>query len=317
MVMRVGINGFGRIGRQTLRVWYERYREAFEIVAVNDLMPAPLQGHLLAFDSEYGAFPATVEVSGDRMRVGDAEIRLFQDRHPSEIDWTSAGVDVVIESTGRFTDREQAGAHLTGSVKKVLISANGRNEDLTVIYGINHDAYDPSVHHVLAAASCTTNCAVPVARLLHDRFGIRHASVTTVHAYTGDQNLTDGEHRDWRRARAAHNIIPTSTGAAEAIGTFIPELRGKVDGLAMRVPTSAVSVVDFVAELERPASVEAISQMFMEAADGALRGVLYFQPAPLVSNDFKQHPGSSIVDGPAIQVIDQTMCKVLSWYDNE
>jgi glyceraldehyde 3-phosphate dehydrogenase len=279
-------------------------------------MPGPLQGHLLAWDSEYGPFPATIEAGTDSLHIDGVEIRLFQQRNPDEIDWSSRGVDVVIESTGRFLAREQAAAHLSGSVKKVLISANGRDEDITLIYGINHDAYDPKTHRVIAAASCTTNCTVPVARLLYDHFGIRHAALTTVHAYTGDQNLTDGEHRDWRRARAAHNIIPTSTGAAEAVGAFIPELRGKVDGLAMRVPTSAVSVVDFVAELEQPASVEALNEMFAEAAEGTLRGVLYFQAAPLVSNDYRQHPGSSIVDGPATQVIDQTLGKVLSWYDN-
>jgi glyceraldehyde 3-phosphate dehydrogenase len=318
MALRVGINGLGRIGRQVLRSWYERRRDAFDIVAANDLAPADLLAHLLANDSEYGHFPAPVEARGDTLAVGDHELRVTQTREPGEIDWKAAGVEVVVEATGAFTEADRARAHLHDGVRKVLISANGRGDDWTVIYGVNHDEYDPARHHVLAAGSCTTNCLVPMVRVLHDAFGIRHGFLTTIHAYTANQNLLDGPHRDWRRARAAAlNIIPTSTGAARAIGDVLPALAGRLDGIAMRVPTPSVSICDLVTELEQPVTVEAISEAFEQAAAGWLEGVLYVEPRPLVSSDFKGHPGSSIIDAPSTAVVDGTLAKTLSWYDNE
>jgi glyceraldehyde 3-phosphate dehydrogenase len=318
MALRIGINGLGRIGRQVLRAWYERRRDAFEIVAVNDLAPADLLAHLLSNDSEYGHFPAPVGIDGDTLTVGEHAIRVTQTREPGAIDWRGAGVEAVVESTGLFTDGDRAREHLKGGARKVVISANGRGPHWTLIYGINTDQYDPSEHHVIAAGSCTTNCVVPMARVLHDSFGIRHGFLTTVHSYTANQNLLDGPHRDWRRARgAAQNIIPTSTGAARAVGEAIPELQGRIDGLALRVPTPTVSLSDLVTEMERPVTVEAVNEAFEEAAGGWLKGVLYVEPRPLVSTDFKGHPGSSIIDSPSTEVVDGTMAKTLSWYDNE
>lgn len=319
MTLRVGINGFGRIGRQTVRTWYAQHRDDFESVALNELEPTDLQAHLLRYDSEYGRFEAKVDApDGETLRIDDRRLSVFHEPDPGEIPWASADVDVVVDATGRFRARDDASKHLRDGVRKVLITANGHDEDWTVVYGVNDGEYEPARHHIVSAGSCTTNRVTPVAKLLHDRFGIRHASITTVHSYTTTQNLLDGAHKDWRRARAvAHNIIPTSTGAADAVAKLIPDLEGKLDGMALRVPTSAVSLVDLVAEVEQPASVEAVNELFRTAAAGSLRGVLYYDDEPLVSIDYAGHPGSAIVDASATMVIDGHLVKTLAWYDNE
>jgi glyceraldehyde 3-phosphate dehydrogenase len=319
MTLRVGINGLGRIGRQTVRTWYAQHRDDFEVVAVNELEPTDLQAHLLRYDSEYGRFEAHVEAPDDEtLRLDDRSLRVFHEPNPEAIPWDRAGVEVVVDATGRFRARADASKHLGDGVRKVLITANGRDEDWTVVYGVNDAEYDPTRHHIVSAGSCTTNCVTPVAKLLHERFGIRHASITTVHSYTTTQNLLDSGHKDWRRARAAaHNIIPTTTGAAQAVAKVIPELDGKLDGMAMRVPTSAVSVVDLVAEVEQPATVEEVNELLRAAAEGPMQGVLYYEDEPLVSIDYAGHPGSAIVDAAATMVIDGRLVKTLAWYDNE
>ena len=319
MTLRVGINGFGRIGRQTVRTWYAQHRDDFEIVALNELEPADLQAHLLRYDSEYGRFAGKVEAPDDAtLCIDDYRLQVSHEADPAAIPWGAAEVDVVVDATGRFRSRGDASKHLHDGVRKVLISANGRDEDWTVVFGVNDADYDPARHHIVSAGSCTTNCVTPVVQLLHERFGIRHASITTVHSYTITQNLLDGAHKDWRRARAAaHNIIPTTTGAADAVAKLIPELAGKLDGIALRVPTSAVSLVDLVAEVEQPASAEAVNEVLRAAADGPMHGVLYVDDEPLVSIDYAGHPGSAIVDASSTMVIDGHLVKTLAWYDNE
>jgi glyceraldehyde 3-phosphate dehydrogenase len=316
--VRVGINGFGRIGRQALRAWLKYHPDDFSIVAVNDPGDPEMLAHLLKFDTVYGPLDVDVSVSESVMRVGGHEVAVSREASPESIDWGRADVSVVIDSTGKFRDREQAAQHLRDSVRKVLISANGRNEDWTVIYGLNHHEYQPGIHHVISAGSCTTNCVVPALKVLHDAFGIERGILNTVHAYTGDQNLVDGSHRDWRRARAAaQNIVPSSTGASAAVAAILPELAGKISGIAMRVPVLTVSVVDLVTQLSRAASVDEVNEAFRVAADGPLRGVLYYEPRPLVSSDFQGHPGSSIFDAGSTNVVDGSLVQTLSWYDNE
>ena len=318
MTLRVGINGFGRTGRQALRAWFQHHRDEFEIVAINGRTPVEMHTHLLRYDSDYGRFPAPVEDGRDSFTVDGHEVTVFQEEDPSKIDWGAAGVDVVVEATGAFRDREAAARHLRDGVKKVLITAPGRGDDWTVIMGVNHHQYDPSTHHVISAGSCTTNCVVPMVKVLHDAFGMRRGFMSTIHAYTRDQNLVDAKHKDLRRARsAALNIIPTSTGAAQAVGRVIPELEGKLNGIAFRVPTPVVSVVDLVTDLEQTVSGGAINEAFLAAADGPMRGYLYYEREELVSTDFREHPGSAIFDAPSTMVLDDDMVKTVAWYDNE
>ena len=317
--LRVGINGFGRTGRQFLRAWWERHRDNFEVVAINGRTPVAMHTHLLRYDSDYGRFPAEVTDGEGCFLVEGHEVRVFEEDDPAQIDWGSVGADVVVESTGAFRDRETAGQHLRDSVRKVIISAPGKNEDWMVILGVNQDEYDPARHHVISAGSCTTNCVVPVVKVLHDAFGIERGMMTTIHAYTRDQNLVDSKHSDLRRARAAGlNIVPTSTGAASAVAQIVPELKGKLTGIAYRVPTPTVSVVDLATDLTRPASAEEINEAFQAAADGPMKGILYAEREELVSSDFKSHPGSSIFDLPSTMVVDGgRMAKTMAWYDNE
>ncbi|HLS88987.1 MAG TPA: type I glyceraldehyde-3-phosphate dehydrogenase [Sphingobacteriaceae bacterium] len=316
MAVRVGINGFGRIGRCFFRQALSN--SEVEVVAVNDLgQPAHL-AHLLKYDSTFGVLPHDVSVQDDTLMVDGRSVRVFQEREPGNIAWDDLGVDVVVESTGVFTDANLAKAHLGGSVKKVIISAPAKNEDITVVLGVNEDQYDPQQHHVISNASCTTNCLAPVAKVLHEKFGIREGLMTTVHAYTSDQRLLDAPHKDLRRARAAAlSIVPTTTGAAKAVSLVLPDLAGRLNGFALRVPTETVSAVDLVANLERPATAEEVNAAFAEAAQGALKGILDITDLPLVSIDFKGSPYSAIVDALSTMVIGDNMVKVMAWYDNE
>jgi len=315
--MRVGINGFGRIGRLVLRAAVLKGADDIEFVAVNDITDARVLGHLLKYDSVHGRFPAEVEVSDDSLIVGGRRIKVLSVRDPGELPWRDLGVEVVVESTGLFTQREKASLHLQAGAKKVVISAPAKNPDITVVLGVNHEKYDPSSHHIISNASCTTNCLAPVVKVLHDNFGIKRGLMTTVHAYTNDQRILDLTHRDLRRARAAAlSMIPTTTGAAVAIGEVIPELKGKLNGMAIRVPTPNVSLVDFVAELDKGATVEEVNRAFKEAAEGTLKGILGYTEEPLVSVDFNGNSLSAVVDGLSTMVIDK-MVKVLAWYDNE
>ena len=318
MATKVGINGFGRIGRQVLKAILERHPQELEVVAINDLTDPETNAHLFRFDSTYGRFKGEVSVESNSLRVNGTALSVFSEREPGRIPWGEVGAQIVVESTGRFTDAEQAKAHLRESVGKVLISAPAKNEDLTMVLGVNEDMYDPSRHHVISNASCTTNCIAPVVKVLHDGFGIRRGFMTTIHAYTNDQNILDLVHEDLRRARAAAvNIIPTTTGAARAVTVVIAELKGKLDGMAFRVPVPTGSVCDFVADLEREVTVAEVNGAFQQAASGPLRGILEFEERPLVSSDFIEHPASSIVDGLSTMVVEGSMVKVVSWYDNE
>jgi glyceraldehyde 3-phosphate dehydrogenase len=318
MTVRVGINGFGRIGRQSFKAMLDYYPEEIDVVAVNDLFDANMNAHLLKYDSNYGAFPGTVEVVGDNLRVNGKELKVFAQRDPAQLPWGDLGVDIVIESTGVFREKEKAIAHINSAgAKKVIISAPAKNEDITIVLGVNEEKYDPAKHHVLSNASCTTNCIAPAAKVLHDKFGVVRGLMTTIHAYTNDQRVLDLPHKDLRRTRAAAlNMIPTTTGAAKAVGLVMPELQGKFDGLAIRVPTPTVSIVDFVAELETEASVEQVHEAYEEAAEGKLKGILGISMEPLVSIDYKGDPRSSIIDGLSTRASGK-MVKVLSWYDNE
>ncbi|MBI4336337.1 MAG: type I glyceraldehyde-3-phosphate dehydrogenase [Chloroflexi bacterium] len=319
MPVRVGINGFGRIGRQVLKAIMERHPGAVEVVAVNDLTDPKTNAHLLKYDSNYGRFPGTVEAKGSDLVVNGKAVRVFAQREPAQIPWSEVGAQIVVESTGRFTDAAKAGAHLKQeTVKKVIISAPAKGEDLTVVLGVNGDKYDPARHRVISNASCTTNCVAPLAKVLHDRFGIQKALMSTIHAYTNDQRILDQFHEDLRRARAAAmNIVPTTTGAARAVGLVIPELQGKVHGLAFRVPVSTVSITDLVAVTERPAKAEEVNAAYQEAAQGKLKGILEYCTEPLVSEDFKADPHSCIFDSLSTMVIGGNLVKVLGWYDNE
>lgn len=318
MVAKIGINGFGRIGRLAFRAVNERHRAELEVVAVNDLTDARTNAHLLKYDSNYGIYPGKVEAKGTSIVIDDREMRVLAERDPAKIPWSDFGVDIVIESTGLFTQADKAAAHLQGGVKKVIISAPARGEDITIVLGVNEDEYDSAKHNIISNASCTTNCIAPVVKVLHQNFGVVRGFMTTVHSYTNDQKILDVFHDDLRRARAAAmNIIPTTTGAARVVGVVIPELQGKLDGIAMRVPTSSVSVVDFVANLNRVVDSSEINEAFRKAAEGELKGILDYSNEPLVSMDFKGNPASSIFDALTTMVVDNAMVKVLAWYDNE
>jgi len=318
MATRIGINGFGRIGRLTLRTINQLHSGQLEVVAINDLTDAKTNAHLLKWDSTYGPYPGKVEATGDSIIVDGKEIKVFSERDPGGIPWQDYGVDIVIESTGLFTDGSKAATHLQGSVKKVLISAPAKNEDITIVLGVNEDQYDRDKHHIISNASCTTNCIAPVVKVLHQSFGVSKGLMTTIHAYTNDQRLLDMFHKDLRRARAATlNIVPTTTGAARAVTQVIPELKGRLHGLAFRVPVSAVSIVDLVADLDKEVTVGEVNQAFQTAAEGPLTGILEYCQEPLVSTDFKGNPASAIIDAPSTMVIGGNMVKVLSWYDNE
>jgi len=318
MATRIGINGFGRIGRLTLRAVLQHHSDKLEVAAINDLTDTKTNAHLLKWDSTYGPYPGKVEAGEDVIRVDGKEVKALSESNPANIPWRDYGIDIVIESTGLFTDATKAAAHRNGGAKKVLISAPARNEDLTVVLGVNEDQYDPDKHHVISNASCTTNCAAPVVKVLHQNFGVTKGLMTTIHAYTNDQRILDVFHKDLRRARAAGmNIIPTTTGAARAVTQVIPELAGRLHGMAFRVPVPTVSVVDFVAELEKEATVEQVNQAFQSAAQGPLAGILEYCPDELVSMDFKGNPASSIVDALSTMVIAGNMIKVIAWYDNE
>ena len=319
---RVAINGFGRIGRQVFKALLERYPDEIEIVAINDLTDNETLAHLLRYDSTYGAFGAEVEASETAITVEQddqrIEVRALAERDPAALPWRDLNVDIVIESTGRFTEAEKARAHLNAGARKVIITAPAKGEDITICLGVNEDQYNPETHNIISNASCTTNCLAPVAKVLNDRFGIRRGLMTTVHAYTMDQNLQDNVHKDLRRARAAAmNIVPTTTGAAKALALVIPELKGKFDGYSLRVPTPTVSIVDFVVELERPGSVEEINAAFQEAADGDMEGILGASDEPLVSSDYIGTEYSSVVDLPLTMQMGDNLVKVVAWYDNE
>ncbi len=316
--LRVAINGLGRTGRQVVRAWWDNHRDNFDLVAINGRSDAAMHAHLLKYDSDYGRFPAVIEAGKESLSIGGREVRVFAQDDPEQIDWNSAAVDVVIEATGEFDYREGSMKHLRGSVKKVIITANAKDEDWMVILGVNHEEYDPARHHIISNGSCTTNCVVPMVKVLHDAFGVKRGLMTTIHSYTRDQNLVDAKHGDLRRARAAGlNIIPTSTGAARSVGRIIPELEGKMNGLAYRVPTPTVSVVDLVTDLQNKVSKGSVNEAFLAAAEGPLKGYLYYEKEELVSTDFRSHPGSAIFDGPGTMVLDDDMVKTMGWYDNE
>jgi glyceraldehyde 3-phosphate dehydrogenase len=316
MAARVGINGFGRIGRNFFRAACGD--PALEILAVNDITDARTLAHLLKYDSVHGAFKGTVEAKDDSLLVNGKTVKVFASKDPAALPWKTLGVQLVVESTGRFTDRAGASKHLEAGAKKVVISAPAKEEDITIVLGVNESRYDPTKHHIISNASCTTNCLAPVAKVLLKTFGIRHGFMTTIHAYTNDQQILDLPHKDLRRARAAAmSMIPTSTGAAKAVGLVLPELKGRMHGLAIRVPTPNVSLVDLVAETEKVATVEEVNTALRKAADGDLKGILGFSDEPLVSVDFNGNALSSVVDGPSTSVMDGTMVKVLAWYDNE
>ena len=316
MALRVAINGFGRIGRSVLRAAIQD--QGFEFVAINDLTDAKTLAHLLKYDSVHGIFPGEVSVDGDRIMVNGKGIKVLAVRNPAELPWKDMNVDIVLESTGLFTARDKAAQHLTAGAKKVIISAPATDPDLTVVLGVNDKEYDKTKHHIVSNASCTTNCLAPVAKVLQDSFGIEKGLVTTIHSYTNDQNILDLPHKDLRRARAAAlSMIPTTTGAAKAVSLVLPELKGKLDGMAIRVPTANVSVVDLVCTLSKPADAKQINAALKAAAEGPLKGILGFCEEELVSIDFNGNPLSSIVDAPSTKVIDGNMVKVISWYDNE
>ncbi|MFN7949933.1 MAG: type I glyceraldehyde-3-phosphate dehydrogenase [Blastocatellia bacterium] len=316
MAIKVGINGFGRIGRNVLRTALGD--KDFDFVAVNDLTDTKTLAHLLKYDSVLGNLEHEITATEDSISVNGDKFRVFSEKDPAKIPWEEVGAEIVIESTGRFTDKNTAVAHLRGPVKKVIITAPAKNEDITIVMGVNEHAYNPAEHHVVSNASCTTNCLAPVAKVIHEKFGIRKAQMTTIHSYTNDQQLLDLPHKDLRRARAAAlSMIPTSTGAAKAVSLVLPELKGKFDGIAVRVPTPNVSLVDVVMELEKDASKEEINTALKNAANEELKGILAFETAPLVSCDFRQNPNSSIVDADYTKVIGGNLVKILTWYDNE
>ncbi len=318
MTTKIGINGFGRIGRLTLRAINEYHGGKLEVAVINDLTDTKTNAHLLKWDSTYGPYPGKVEATEDTIIVDGNTIKVLSERDPAKIPWLDYGAEIVIESTGLFTDATKAAAHRQGGAKKVLISAPAKNEDVTVVLGVNEDQYDPNKHHIISNASCTTNCIAPVVKVLHQSFGVSKGLMTTVHAYTNDQKILDTVHRDLRRARAAAlNIIPTTTGAARLVGEIIPELKGKIHGLALRVPTPTGSIVDFVANLNQEVTIEQINQAFRSAAEGPLKGILEYSEEPLVSMDCKGNPASSIFDALSTMVIGGNMVKVLAWYDNE
>jgi len=318
MTTRIGINGFGRIGRQTLKAILERHPQDLEVVAINDITDTHTNAHLLKYDSTYGRFPGEVSATEDSLVVNGHKIQVVAQRDPGQIPWGDFGVDIVIESTGLFTDASKASAHLKGGAKKVIISAPAKGEDLTIVLGVNENMYDPAKHTIISNASCTTNCLAPAAKVLNDNFGIERGLMNTIHSYTNDQRILDQVHKDLRRARTAGaNIIPTTTGAARALSLVIPELKGRFDGMSLRVPTVTVSIVDFVAIIRKEATKEQINQAFKDAVAGPLKGILNYTDEPLVSSDFRGDPHSSTIDGENTMVLGGNMVKVLAWYDNE
>ena len=318
MTTRIGINGFGRIGRQVLRATLERYPDKLEVVAVNDLTDTGTNAHLFKYDSNYGSYSGSVESTDEMIIIDGKAVQVLSERDPSKLPWDDMGVKIVIESTGFFTDAEKASGHLSGGAERVIISAPAKGEDLTVVLGVNEEQYDPTRHRILSNASCTTNCIATMAKVLHDNFGLDKGLMSTIHAYTNDQNILDQVHSDLRRARAAAmNIIPTTTGAAQAVGVVLPELKGKIHGMAFRVPTATVSVTDFVATLNQDVSVEEINSAFQHAASTTLNGILKYSPEPLVSSDFRQDPHSCIIDGLSTMSLGGNLVKVVGWYDNE
>jgi glyceraldehyde 3-phosphate dehydrogenase len=317
MTVRVGINGFGRIGRQSLKALIERTPDV-EVVAVNDLVDTAMNALLFKHDSTYGAYPGTVDHTADALIIDGREIKVLTAKDPATLPWGDLGVDIVLESTGIFTDADKARAHITAGAKKVIISAPAKGEDITIVLGVNEGSYDPERHQIISNASCTTNCLAPAAKVVHDRFTIRRGLMNTIHSYTNDQRILDVAHKDPRRARAAgQNIIPTSTGAAKALALVMPDLKGKFDGFSLRVPTPTVSVVDFTAELERDTTLKELNQAFRDAAAGPLEGILGASDEPLVSTDFRGDSRSSIVDLPSNMVLGGNFVKVIAWYDNE
>ena len=318
MAVRVGINGFGRIGRNVVRAAKKMGITELDFVAVNDLTDTKTLAHLLKYDSVHGRYPGSVEAREGALVVDGDEMKVLSEKDPAKLPWKSLGVDLVLESTGRFTDRDQAALHLTGGAKKVVISAPAKKEDITLVVGVNHEKYDPKTHHIVSNASCTTNCLVPVVKVILERFGFRHGFMTTVHSYTNDQQILDLPHKDLRRARAAAvSIIPTTTGAAKATALVIPEVKGKIDGVSLRVPTPDVSVVALSVEVEKRTSAEEVNAVFAEYAKGPLRGVLAVSDEPLVSVDYIGNLASSTVDLLSTNVVDGTLVNVTSWYDNE
>jgi glyceraldehyde 3-phosphate dehydrogenase len=317
MSIRVGINGFGRVGRQSLKALIERHPDV-EVVAVNDLVETSLNALLFKRDSTYGTYPGSVEHTEDALIIDGREVKVLKEQDPANLPWRELGVDIVLESTGRFTSAEKARSHLTAGARKVIISAPAKGEDVTIVLGVNEERYDPSTHHIISNASCTTNCLAPAAKVVHDLVSIEKGLMNTIHSYTNDQRILDVAHKDPRRARSAgQNIIPTSTGAAKALALVIPELKGKFDGFSLRVPTPTVSVVDFTAIVKRATSVEELNDAFRTAAVGPMKGILGVSDEPLVSMDFKGDSRSSIIDAASTMVLGGNMVKVLAWYDNE
>ena len=318
MVTRIGINGFGRIGRLVLRANEDRNAGKVEVAAVNDLTDAKTNAHLLKYDTNYGRFPGTVEAKDNDLVVNGRNIKVFSERDPAQIPWGEMGVDLVIESTGIFTNAEQASGHLKGGAKKVIISAPASGEDLTIVLGVNNELYDADKHHIISNASCTTNCFATMVKVVHDAFGVEHGLMSTIHSYTNDQAILDQRHGDLRRARAAaENIIPTSTGAARAVGLVLPELNGKLNGVAFRVPTSTGSITDFTAQVSRDVTAEEINEAYKKASEGSMKGILEYNDEPLVSSDYKGNSHSCIIDGLSTMVMADRMVKVMGWYDNE
>jgi glyceraldehyde 3-phosphate dehydrogenase len=321
MTVKVGINGFGRIGRQVLKAIREKYADEFDVVAINDLFPPETNAHLFKYDSNFGKYPGTVEVLEGDIVVDSDRIKVFAERDPAKLPWGDLGAEVVVESTGVFRDGKKAAAHIEAGAKKVIISAPAKpadSVDLTIVLGVNDGMYDPANHHVVSNASCTTNCLAPAVKVVFDNFGIVKGVMTTIHSYTLDQCILDTGHKDLRRARAAAlNMIPTTTGAAKALALVIPELKGRFDGMAMRIPTPTVSIVDFVAEMEKETTAKEVNAAFKAAAEGPMKGILGYSEEPLVSMDYKGDPRSSIVDGAQTMVMQGNLLKILTWYDNE
>lgn len=319
MTVKVGINGFGRIGRQVFKAIRDNYAESLDVVAVNDIGDLPTMAHLLKYDSNYGKFDGSIEVTGEGLLIDGQLLKVLSQRDPADLPWGDLGVDIVIESTGFFTTGELAGKHIQAGASKVIISAPAKGEDLTIVLGVNHDKYDPEKHHIISNASCTTNCLAPAAKAVNDAFGIVKGLMTTIHAYTNDQRILDLPHKDLRRARAAAmSIIPTTTGAARAVALVIPELEGKFDGYALRVPTSTVSIVDFTCQVEKETTTEGLRAALKEAAtNGPMKDVMDYVEEPLVSIDYKGNPASSSIDAQLCQALGGNLVKVVTWYDNE
>ena len=318
MAVKIGINGFGRIGRQVTRIILEKYPDYFDIVGVNDITSPETNAHLFKYDSTYGKFKGEVSLEGNVMNVGKASFKVLAERNPTELPWKELAADIVLECTGIFRDGDKAKMHMAAGAKKVIISAPAKGEDLTVVMGVNHDKYEADKHHILSNASCTTNCLAPVAKVLHDNFTIEHGFMTTIHAYTNDQRILDLPHKDLRRDRAAGlNMIPTTTGAAKAVGLVLPELKGKIDGMAVRVPTPTVSAVDLVVKLSKDVTKENVNKTLKEASEKELKGILGYTELPVVSTDFRGCELSSIVDGTCTMALGGNLVKILTWYDNE